>query len=295
MIALSPSPHDRPFHGLWSLWDMLEFDGSAFYTAVSILRGAQGRLKEIQGNEESDFKMDDSIPETACIQIAERLRELNENLSVLDAKMTMILTNRALGWAEKKELTWQQMFDYMEETDSRLRDELTLHKLFVLESDKTRYFEPAKPLFGEDTARRFVSAAFEIDEAAKCLALERPTACVFHLMRTMEIAIRAIARCLNIPDPTKPAERNWGAILKAIKGELDSRAAGNPPWNDPGDRELIESAYASLDAVRVAWRNTTMHVENKYTGDEAEHIFIAVRGFMMKLASRCDENGDPKA
>jgi hypothetical protein len=38
-----------------------------------------------------------------------------------------------------------------------------------------------------------------------------------------------------------------------------------------------------------------MHVENKYTNDEAEHIFVAVKGFMMKLASRCDENGDPKA
>src|SRR5271170_1621727 len=50
----------------------------------------------------------------------------------------------------------------------------------------------------------------------------------------------------------------------------------------------------SLDAVRVAWRNTTMHVENKYTQEEAENIFIAVKGFMKKLASRCDENGDPK-
>jgi hypothetical protein len=38
-----------------------------------------------------------------------------------------------------------------------------------------------------------------------------------------------------------------------------------------------------------------MHVEKKYTEDEAQHIFVAVRGFMMGVASRCDENGDPKA
>jgi hypothetical protein len=38
-----------------------------------------------------------------------------------------------------------------------------------------------------------------------------------------------------------------------------------------------------------------MHVENKYTDDEAEDIFRAVRGFMKKLASRMDENGEPKA
>jgi hypothetical protein len=38
-----------------------------------------------------------------------------------------------------------------------------------------------------------------------------------------------------------------------------------------------------------------MHVENKYTDDEAEHIFTAVKGFMKKLAARCDENGMPLA
>ena len=38
-----------------------------------------------------------------------------------------------------------------------------------------------------------------------------------------------------------------------------------------------------------------MHVENKYTDDEAKHIFIAVKGFMTKLASRMDEKGEPKA
>ena len=38
-----------------------------------------------------------------------------------------------------------------------------------------------------------------------------------------------------------------------------------------------------------------MHPANKYTDYEAEHIFTAVKGLMMRLASRCDENGDPKA
>jgi hypothetical protein len=38
-----------------------------------------------------------------------------------------------------------------------------------------------------------------------------------------------------------------------------------------------------------------MHVEKKYTPDEAEHIFGATQGFMRMLADRCDENGDPKA
>lgn len=152
-------------------------------------------------------------------------------------------------------------------------------------------------MFGDEFRARFLSVAFDLDEAAKCFALGRATACVFHLMRLMEIGIRAVARCLGIPDPTKPAERNWGTILRAIKEDLDAHVGQQPTkvWSIATDKEFFEGAYASLDAVRVAWRNPTMHIENKYTDDEAEHVFVAVKGFMMKLASRCDENGDPKA
>jgi hypothetical protein len=50
-----------------------------------------------------------------------------------------------------------------------------------------------------------------------------------------------------------------------------------------------------LDAVKNPWRNATMHVEKKYTPEEALHIHSSVRGFMMRLADRMDENGIPIA
>jgi hypothetical protein len=59
--------------------------------------------------------------------------------------------------------------------------------------------------------------------------------------------------------------------------------------------ESLKDLHASLDAVKNPWRNSTMHVEKKYTDDEAQHIFAAVKGFMKKLAARMDENGEPKA
>lgn len=92
------------------------------------------------------------------------------------------------------------------------------------------------------------------------------------------------------------AIRNWGAVLKTIKDEFDRRnAATAPAWADATDRQFFEEVYVSLDAIRNPWRNATMHVENKYTEDEAEHILAAVKGFMKKLASRCDEAGNPPA
>jgi hypothetical protein len=179
----------------------------------------------------------------------------------------------------------------------KVRDELETRMFLSLSGPEADLYNDGVSFFGHDVETNFVSSIFELDEATKCLALGRATAGVFHLMRVMETCIRAIARCLGVPDPIRAGDRNWGNVLREIKADLDAHGGQNPTkiWNRTGDKEFFESAYTSIDAVRVAWRNTTMHVENKYTPEEAAHVFGAVKGFTMKLASRCDENGDPQA
>jgi hypothetical protein len=175
----------------------------------------------------------------------------------------------------------------------RVKDEMETRRYLSLSDSEGRFFEPDAPLFGDEVRAKFQNAAFEIDEAGKCFAVGRYTASVFHLMRVMEVGIEGARRCLSIPDPVKPAQRNWGAILRAVKDELDTRKGAG--WRSPGDQAFFDDVYVSLDAVRNVWRNATMHVENKYTEEEAEHIFGAVRGFMRKLAGRLDEQGLPYA
>jgi hypothetical protein len=113
-------------------------------------------------------------------------------------------------------------------------------------------------------------------------------------MRVTEIGIRAVARSLNVPDPTKPYERNWGNILKAVKTAIEGK------WPTAADQmksdfKTFDRLYVSLDAIKNPWRNATMYIENKYTEDEAEHIFVALRGFIRHLVTRMDENGQPAA
>ncbi len=43
------------------------------------------------------------------------------------------------------------------------------------------------------------------------------------------------------------------------------------------------------------YRNATMHLDQKYTNEEAGHIFEVVNGFMRKVALRMDEDGKPFA
>jgi hypothetical protein len=177
----------------------------------------------------------------------------------------------------------------------RIIDETTLVHFLCLSAREREFFLASTPVFGDEVQVKFPTASYEIEESSKCLALSRDTAAVFHLMRCMEIGIRAVAKSLAIPDPIKGGDRNWGEMLKKIKSAMDAKNATGPDHWKPDDRNIFESAYGSLDAVRVAWRNTTMHVENKYSPDEAEHIFGAVRGLMRRLASRMDENGQPLA
>jgi hypothetical protein len=171
-----------------------------------------------------------------------------------------------------------------------------LKSALILPPEMAKYYDPQSPLFGEEVHFQFPVAAYEIEEAAKCLAVGRSTAAVFHLMRVMEVGIHAVARCLGVPDPVKGADKNWGVILKRIQAARSAKGSSTQgTWNVPTDDAYFDAAHATLDAVRNAWRNTTMHVENKYTAEEAEHILVAVRGFMMKLASRMDEQGMPLA
>jgi hypothetical protein len=272
---------------------MLEFRAHPFYETVTALQHMRDVIRYWKDKGDTSEAEEALIDQRTATYIAAEIRKLLPHLQILNALLTQMSCTRLLDRLAESPGTFGDLATSVESISQRLSDELASTKLFVLDLEKRRYYESSTLLFGIDVADKFISVMFELDEAAKCLAFGRPTACVFHLMRIMEIGVRATARCLAIPDPIKPAERNWGHIL----GEIWKGVSAKWPTTSAriGDGLLFEELHASLDAVKNPWRNATMHVERKYTDDEAEHVFMAVRGFMMKLASRCDENGDPKA
>ncbi len=110
-------------------------------------------------------------------------------------------------------------------------------------------------------------------------------------MRMMEIGIKAFATRLDIPDPVKPAERNWGTFLRLINAKIGATypAAKRMPGSEGA---YMESLYATLDAVKNPWRNETMHVEGVYTDAEARFILSNTVAFFQKMASAFDEHGE---
>jgi len=281
---------------LWSLWDMLKINGSTFLEVASYLARVSAFF---EGNTDQQWKQE-TVSDQNADYIKTELKHAQQYAETLGAQITAIAiseTLESLGRAREKRLTNESLGIRVDTIVATWRRELLITNLFVLERERAHFFESADPLFGRDVEKAFPAAAFEIEEAGKCLALSRPTAAVFHLMRVIEVGLRSVSKCLGIPDPIKEAERNWGVVLKKIKDEIELRAKSGTqkPWGSAKDKQFFGEVYGSLDAVRVAWRNSTMHVENKYTDDEAEHIWVAVKGFMRKLASRCDEQGQPLA
>lgn len=166
----------------------------------------------------------------------------------------------------------------------RIDDELRQVELFVLEPRKRVYLTNPYP-FGVEVASRFPGAVQDIEAAGRCFAFDSHTAGVFHLMRVVEVGLRALGLSLN--DPSLDPKRNpsWDRILGRCDDELKkpytNRAA---EWKS--DQAFFADATANLRAVKDAWRNPTLHVERSYDEEKALDIWNAVRAFMRHLATK---------
>jgi len=263
---------------------MLTFSSGDFYRVTSELRDLRHCI--VAGTEFSnpDVMEESSRHVFLCEIVLSQLKRLKEQLSIIGCQVTInaieehsqLLTGGALH-------TREGLIFALDDIDAQLKREASSINLFTLNYGEMILFYPSTPLFGAEVASKFQSVDYEIADAGKCLALERSTASAFHSIRAQEAGIKALARCLQIPDPTKGADRSWGKVLKSIKDEIDKQWP--PHLIRTSDAKIFEQAYAALAAINP-YRNDTMHLDQKYTAEEARDIFSVVGAFMRKLVSR---------
>jgi hypothetical protein len=165
--------------------------------------------------------------------------------------------------------------DQVAALEPMLRQELATVHCLVIPASRARLFRHDEPPFGARVAHAFPASAYDIAEAALCLALRRPTACAFHCTRIVERAISAFARACTVNDLLADGERDWDAILRALNRDGDTAPA-----------------FSALQAVRRRWRGVLLAVDDKHTEEEAEGIFTSVAALMHTLAELCDEHGN---
>jgi hypothetical protein len=176
-----------------------------------------------------------------------------------------------------------------DEFHGRLGDEMASVMFLSLTLQEAKLYRDPRSEWAEILdLSRFPGAIRDVEDAGRCLALGRNTACVFHLMRIMELGLRSLGKALKDPslDPrTNPA---WEKILRKCDDELKKPLASrSPEW--ASDEQFFSEATAFLRAVKDAWRNPTMHIEKHYDATEAADIWRSVRAFMRHLATKLTE------
>jgi hypothetical protein len=162
---------------------------------------------------------------------------------------------------------------------SRIHDELTSQHYFHLDQRDVQFYVAEYP-FGLHVAEKFVSATEDISEAGKCLALQRPTACVFHLMRVMERGVQALGKKLKVK--IKVRDETWHQIMLHVNNAVVAMPSKSGPQKTK--KSKYAGAASHLQTVRLAWRNEVMHPKQTYTRGEAFDIFSASKVFMTSLA-----------
>lgn len=163
---------------------------------------------------------------------------------------------------------------------NRIADELDDRIFLRILSEKAKFYDNAKHEFGKTIIAGFPSIEFDAEEAGKCFATGRDTACVFHVMRIIEAGLKVVATELNIDILMN---RSWDSMLRKMEGAIEEQHKRDD-WTG-----FYTEVRAKGYAVKDAWRNPTMHIEKKYTSEEAEDIFRAVRGFMRHLSTKLSE------
>jgi len=175
------------------------------------------------------------------------------------------------------------------ELETRYNDEVESISLLQIELSKLRFYS-ATDLFGEEFKLNFPAANGEICEAGKCLALDRYTACAFHLMRAMEIGLRVIFTSLGM-QPRILSITKWKAITDRIGAKIakkDLHDADDVTWQS--EKLFYEKAQAFLIAVCSLLRNATMHVDVSYP-DEGSilPVWLATEAFMRHMVTKLKE------
>jgi hypothetical protein len=201
---------------------------------------------------------------------------------------------------ELSEMAIQPLYDALHLSDSaplgsfanevkiirgRIIDELRIPRFFFIPREKARFFEVRDscrnviPPFGFEVQKRFGAIAGEdIDEAGKCYAAGRNTACVFHLMRVIEAGLVELKTRLGVVTKSP----NWDQVIKDLQNAVDARVGRDPAWRE--EHRFYSDCLAQLRNIKDGWRNPVMHVVEKHDEVNAFGIYEHTKAFMQRLA-----------
>ena len=109
-------------------------------------------------------------------------------------------------------------------------------------------------------------------------------------MRTAEYGLRSLARHLKVKLKKHPIEyAEWGTLAVSISAKIDSLPSGRGKKKDD-DLEFYRGSLSECLFLKDVWRNRVMHTRARYNHSDALGVFLHVKEFMTRLASRVAES-----
>lgn len=272
---------------LLSWWDMERFSARAFYLVGYVLGILPPSIrKDARIGEAEAYDLNRPALESTRKHAKAWLGHIEKWCRDIDLKFAIAHTERAIQLLER-DASFNQVLNAVDELRQRIADEMKSELFLYVPSEHAKFYGLSDP-FGPAVTAAFPSVAYDIREAHNCYALERPTACVFHLMRVLEVSLASLGNVFGLSlDHT-----NWGPAIDHIEKKVrevrqDDLWKVMPDWKD--QLEFYAQAVSYLGITKEAWRNYTAHARGKFTQEEAKQMLESVKLYMQRISLRLTE------
>lgn len=274
---------------LWSLWDVIRVKLDYLIAVAQFSEAVAGqnwdRATELMLHGGSLYKLTRVCTELGLAVAAVQTGEMSETIRRHRVEVENIADEAKRN--ERRRIYDEWLIQEMRNLSDTLRRELkTKIGIVLTDPSASDLFENPRPFDSENVSvnDRFPVAVYDIQEAANCRALARPTACVFHLMRVLEVGLNALATDLGIPWPSR---NDWQDVINSIERKIKEIEKGSikfSGWHEK--RQFYADAATQFTHFKDGWRNYALHFHAVYDDSKAEIIFGSVREFMRVLATR---------
>jgi len=266
---------------VWSLWDMLRAYAHEFCVVDRTLRYAIDMMPPTDlHNEEFERTNGMSWRAWANDEIA-RISPLFDSLPVGPSVTKQLRrTLEVLGAPTDFHTALGALTNLL----SRFRDELEDIQ-FLHVTPRLAEGLGETPPFGEPVDQAFPSASLEIRDAARCLAVGQGTATVFHCMRSLEPCLIALGSKFGVA-----VKDSWNSALNDIEKAIRDRPSKRdwPNWKDV--EPFYMEACTHFFIIKNAWRNHTMHLNLRFSEQDALSVYDHTKAFMQHLATTLSED-----
>jgi hypothetical protein len=279
-------------YALISWWDMEQFSGYAIYWSGYILELliTDTIMKSGPGVEPLPLAaFHQPIDNVTKQKAIASLKNVEAEFRKIGLQITADTVDEVLDELEETHDLWW-LRERIRGIQKLTRKEMAGRCFMYIAPERAKFWPKLKSpnLFGDAVAKVFPSIVYDVNQAGISLAVGLSTACVFHLMRILEVTLGVLGNKFSV----SLAHTNWAPAIEQIESKIREMHK-DPAWKSLPDckqqQEFYAQAASQFGLLKDAWRNYTMHSRGKYTEGEAEQIFMNVKSFVCKLAEKLAE------